>query len=298
MKKIFISLLILIMTTSLFAISYAEVPTVNQENRIYDFADLLDEFEEISLFAQLKNYIQETHIDMIIVTTDNNTAGTAMEYADDFVDKNEFGLGNKNSSILFLIDMDTRELYISTAGSAIEYYDDDRIDRILDDCYDEISNQKYFECCRAFISGSLQYYKEGIPESNKEYQVVTNTNTGRQEFVQVKEQKDIWEFLDPTKEHHYGLISIVALLLGFLLPQRVKSSQKTVATATSANNYVCNQNWVTKDDTFLSTRTTTRYIPPPDTSSGGSYRSSGSHGGSSTHYSSGGHLHGGGGRHF
>ena len=34
MKKIFISLLILIMTISLFAISYADVPTVNQENRI------------------------------------------------------------------------------------------------------------------------------------------------------------------------------------------------------------------------------------------------------------------------
>ena len=86
------------------------------------------------------------------------------------------------------------------------------------------------------------------------------------------------------------------MLTGLLFTNAVRVHQKTVKTATSANNYVCNTDWVVKTDVLIGQNTTSRYIPPPDTTT----RSGGGHhyGGSSTHHSSSGRIHGGGGRHF
>ena len=231
---------------------------------------------------------------MAIVTINENPQGSAEVYADDFVDYNNIGLGEKFDAILYLIDMDNREIYISTGGDAILYYDDERIDKILDDCFEGVSSENYYNSCKAFIDDAKYYYDQGIPSSNEGYVI-----TPDQKYVSEDElnKPSYFEFLNPVAHHHWGILLIVSLVLAALFTNAVRRNQKTVQTATNAANYLCNVDWQVKEDVLINKNTTSRYIPPADSGSGSS-RSGGYHGGSSTHHSSSGRIHGGGGRHF
>lgn len=132
-------------------------PYVDAEEKIYDFADLFSDSEEDKLYENVKEFIAKTNLDMVIVTINYNNKTTSMEYADDFYDYNDFGIGSNYDGILFLIDMDNRKMWISTTGSAIQIFDS-HIDSILDDTYSYIKNKEYFECANTFISSSRSSY--------------------------------------------------------------------------------------------------------------------------------------------
>ena len=109
-----------------------ETPCVNANLRIYDYADLLTEVDEGVLNTLILDYKNRSNYDLVLVTISENPKGSASEFADDFYDYNDFGTGKTRDGVLLLIDMDTREYYISTTGYAIKMYDDARIERILD----------------------------------------------------------------------------------------------------------------------------------------------------------------------
>lgn len=137
-------------------------PSVDTSKKIYDYAELFTSEEESKLYDSVQNFINETNFDMVIVTIDDNNKSSSMAYADDFYDYNNFGIDEKNSGILFLIDMDNRKMWISTTGEAMTMYTNTIINSILDDCYDYISNENYYECANTFASLSLKEYKNKI----------------------------------------------------------------------------------------------------------------------------------------
>jgi len=151
-----------------------KTPKVDETEKIYDFADLFSKSEEEQLYNEINDFIYDTDFDMAIVTINKNPKSSAMNYADDFYDYNYFGIGSTHDGLLFLIDMDTREMWISTTGNAILMYDDNRIDEILYNTYVEISNQNYYECGLSFIETSKYYFGLGIPDSNKDYIIDEN----------------------------------------------------------------------------------------------------------------------------
>ena len=61
-----------------------------------------------------------------------------------------FGTGSDQSGILFLIDMDNRELYISTNGQMIRYMTDSRINDVLDDVYNYAADADYYGAAAAW----------------------------------------------------------------------------------------------------------------------------------------------------
>ena len=103
------------------------------------------------LKESIAKYIDEFDMDMMIVTINKNNKADAMHYADDFYEYNEFGLGNDRSGVLFLIDMDTRKIYITTGGEAIKKYNDSKIEQMLDAAYKYMKDQKYYDAANAFI---------------------------------------------------------------------------------------------------------------------------------------------------
>ena len=125
-------------------------------------------------------------MDMAIVTINNNNKNSAMVYADDFYDYNNFGINSTNDGLLFLIDMDTREIWISTTGKAILYYDDYRINNILDTTFSYIVNGDYYNCASSFITESTRYAIKGIPNSNKDYTINSNGD-----YVHVKNNNSV-----------------------------------------------------------------------------------------------------------
>ena len=110
----------------------------------------------------------------VIVTTEDNS-DSAQVFADGFYMAGGFGTGSDHSGILFLIDMDNRELYISTNGRMIRYMTDSRVEDILDDVYSYAAEADYYEAAAAFLKDTEKCYSDGIPGDQYNY----DTETGK-----------------------------------------------------------------------------------------------------------------------
>ena len=143
--------------TSVRETTIKKTPYVDATEKIYDFADLFTDDEEVELYNKIKTFIENTNIDMVIVTINENNKYSSMDYADDFYDYNDFGIGDNNNGILFLIDMHYRKMWISTTGDAIKIYNS-KIDSILDKCYTYISDKNYNKTALTFIESTQNAY--------------------------------------------------------------------------------------------------------------------------------------------
>lgn len=234
---------------------------VDTSLKIYDYANLFSDTEEVQLKDSVEQFIYEYDMDMVIVTIDYNNKLSSMAYADDFYDYNGFGRGLQNDGILFLIDMDKRNMWISTTGRAISVYNDTRIDTILDFTYNKIKNKEYAKCAEEFVKYAKIYAQRGASGSDS---VMTMSNAM------------IISILVGT------LATLIYTLTGI-------NSLKTAKKQRTAQNYVKNFT-VTGARDMYSHKNVSRVYNPPSSSS--------SSGGSSTHFGSSGVSHGGGGRSF
>ncbi|MCI8346504.1 MAG: TPM domain-containing protein [Bacilli bacterium] len=238
-------------------------PSVNEEEKIYDFANLYTESEEHDLFNKVSNYINSYNMDLVIVTITSNNKASPMTYADDFYDYNKFGIGQDRAGVLFLIDMENREIYMSTTGNAINMYNDYRINESLEKVYQYMSNEEYFEGTSNYIKVISDYASSGLPSNNDSNQKMP---------VRVVILRSLLSGL------------IITIIIMIILIRK----NKLVRKATTAEEYL-DQDSVdikTISDSLISTNTVRTTIEH-DTSSG-----------SSTHSGSSGSSHGGGGHGF
>lgn len=243
-------------------------PSVNANEKIYDFAELLTEEEEKQLYDKVKEFIANTNLDLAIVTINTNVKDSTQEYADDFYDYNDFSI----DGLAFVIDMQNRIFYISTAGKAMLYYDDYRIEYILSALDQEMYNHEYFNACNTLISQLTEYYNHGFSDNADKYVVI-----GTQIY----------------RKTPYLLLSIIAVVSATIGTLILALRNKKIKLATNSNDYFDNKSFeITKDTKeFISSNTSRVYIPPADSGGGGS-SGGGFHSGSS------GASHGGGGHRF
>lgn len=243
-------------------------PSVNANEKIYDFAELLTEEEEKQLYDKVKEFIANTNLDLAIVTINTNVKDSTQEYADDFYDYNDFSI----DGLAFVIDMQNRIFYISTAGKAMLYYNDYRIEYILSALDQEMYNHEYFNACNTLISQLTEYYNHGFSDNADKYVVI-----GTQIY----------------RKTPYLLLSIIAVVSATIGTLILALRNKKIKLATNSNDYFDNKSFeITKDTKeFISSNTSRVYIPPADSGGGGS-SGGGFHSGSS------GASHGGGGHRF
>lgn len=247
-------------------------PSVDEKEKVYDFAELLTPYEEEQIYNKIQEFINNYNMDLVIVTIDDNPRNSAMKFADDFYDYNSFGKNNSRDGILFLIDIDTRNFYISTTGEAIRVYDDNRIENILDYVEPYIKSSNYYEATISFIEKSSSYASKGVPPSNKNSYIDEN---GDIKYV---------------RKINYFIAVIISGVITFITIIILVNKNKMIKKSTNASIYVnkSNLNITKRSDQFLTTYTTSISLST----------SGGSSGGSSTHHSSSGSSHGGGGRSF
>lgn len=119
--------------------------------RVFDQAGLFTE-EQVSNLEQACTALRNScKLDLVVVTTDNAEGKTSQDYADDFYDAGGFGVGTDKSGALFLIDMDNRQAYISTCGSAIGLLSDSMIQSILDEAVACLQQQDYGGAAQVFL---------------------------------------------------------------------------------------------------------------------------------------------------
>ena len=255
----------------------AETETQNiVENYVFDYAGLLSLEDLYELETQIADMKEKTSWDIFAVTTDDAEGKSAMAYADDFYDERT---AEDSDGILVLIDMDNREIYVSTCGKAIRYLTDARIDRVLDDGFYYVSEGEYASCLSAMLSTTEYYFDAGIQQNQYNY----DTETGA-----VSEYRALtWMEVVP--------VFFLAVVVGLAIFFGVKKSYSMKGGRYEYPYMKYGKLDLTShQDQFLRAHTTHHRIQTDSGSSGG--RSSS--GRSSTHRSSSGRSHGGGGRKF
>ncbi len=237
--------------------------------RVYDEADILSEEEEIRLEQLCISYAEETHMDFVILTTEDAQSKTSEAFADDFYDEGGFGYNKpQGDGVLFLIDMDNREICISTCGEAIYYMTDQRIDEVLEAVYKSVSVGDYGAGCKTFLQKTAAFLKSD-PYARPTLKQRMLASLKRSPF-------------------YIAIAAVVAWIYA--------SSLKRSRAYKNTTNYTTYQDrgnfhLVQREDFFLRETTTTRRIV---TDTGRGSGGGGHSGGSSTHVSSGGVTHGGG----
>lgn len=248
------------------------------ESYVFDYAGLLSEEEIAELELQIADMKEKTDWDIFAVTIYDAEGKSSEAYADDFYDVRT---PEDSDGVLVLIDMDNREITISTCGNAIRYLTDARIERILDDGFYYVSNGEYASCLSAMLSTAEYYYDAGIQESQYNYDVETGA---------VSEYRTLtWMEVVPV----FLLAVAVGLVIYFAV---IKSYSMKGSRYEYPYMKYGKLDLTAHDDQFLRAHTTHQRIQT-SSSSGGSHRSSSS-GRSSVHRSSSGRSHGGGSRKF
>lgn len=253
-------------------------PCVDASEKIYDFANIIDESIEQELFNKIEEYIDLSSIDMVILTTDLTYSDYQIEeYAVDFYDYNDFGINFENySGILIVRNANEYNRYfnIYTFGDAQLYYPYERCEEILDDIYEDIRSDRYLEGFETFIKDAKDFYNEGIPSDYDDYYVDDNGYIKKAYTV---------PFVGVTI--FSGVITVIVIVI-------LIKKNKMVKKATEAENYLDRNsiNYKKSNDIFLHSHTSSYVV---SSSSGGSGGSGGSISGSSGRgYSGGGGRHG------
>ncbi len=150
-------------------------PAVDAKEKVYDFAEILTTTEEQKLYDEIVNYINQTNMDIAIVTIKYNNKHNVQTYAEDFYDYNNFGVGTDRDGILFLIDMDLQQFYLTATGKAIRTYSDKRYNAMLDNAYQYVATGDYYGSCSALIKSALSYSK--IDSTEDDNYVVNSDGT-------------------------------------------------------------------------------------------------------------------------
>lgn len=253
----------------------APVPAAAEEfGNVFDDAGLLTETQRAELDAKVTGLKEKTGWDVFAVTTADAQGKSAMEYADDFYDART---AEESDGILALIDMDNREIYLSTCGEAIRYLTDGRIDTILDDAFGYVSEGDYSGCLAAMLRGAEYCYEKGIVQGQSNYDVETGA---------VSEYRSLtWEEAVPVLLA--AIVSGAAIYFFVARNYSIRGGSYDYPYMKYGKVDLTEQ-----EDRFLHESVTHYRI---QTDSGNSSRSSGR---SSTHSSSSGRSHGGGGRKF
>ncbi len=142
---------------------------------VYDMAELLNPEEEEQFESVIENSRSKLKFDIVVMTIEDAEGKSSQSYADDAYDAGGFGIGRDKDGILFLIDMDNRELTLSTSGRAVRIFTDDRIETILDDVYKGAQEGDFASSVEVFLEDVQYYGEEGIPSGQYNY----DTETGR-----------------------------------------------------------------------------------------------------------------------
>lgn len=258
MRKLFSMLICLGLLLSLSPAASAAYPP------LMDGAELLSPEEQDSIQKFCLDLRETTGLDVAICTVNSLEGKTAQTFADDWYDDHNYG----QDGVLFLIAMEEREWYISTAGNAIAALSDDDLEQIEYEVIPYLSDGAYYQAFYQFLSVLPGFLEEGQPVD------VYYDAQGKLHAVYETEEPGVNLFLSL-------IIGIVAAAISLLV---MRSTMNTRRPQRSAGNYEIRDSYrlTQHQDLFLYSNV-----------SKVRRQQSSSSGGSSVHRSSSGASHGG-----
>jgi len=244
----------------LVLILFAVSPVFTQE-RIADKAGLLTSQEKANLEAIIKSAASNYNFDLVIVTEKNIGSSSPREYADNFFDKNRYGLGQNRDGCLFLLVTESRDYYFSTSGKGIDILNPAAYNKLESGVVKNLSENNFFGAFQAFLLDWEKFL--ALNANGRSYNIF----------------------------HQYNVLLvsiawIIALAIGFIVVQVWKNGMNTALAQTQAAAYVVagSLEFNEKKDNFLYS-TVSKVKRQSETGSSGK----------GVHISSSGARHGGGG---
>lgn len=282
-------LYIMAFCASLVLLFSGSFPVMAQESRVFDNAGLFTQQEKAELERQLSDAMEAMNMDLAVLTVTDAKGYSAEAYADNFYEQQNLGVGNDHSGAVCVIDMDNRELRISTEGMMSRILTDDRLNTILDRAAEDIGNEKYLSGVEIMIDEIVGYQASGVVQGQYHY----DRDTGA---VDVYRKRSIAWY-----EALFALAAAGAAA-GLTCSSVVKQYKMESERRQSLNYHMAYRGasafaFALSNDLFINKVVSQRRIQT--TPRGGSGAGGGSSAGRSTmHRSSSGRSHGGGGRKF
>lgn len=251
-----------------FFIALTVIPCFAVPPRLDDSAFLLEDNEQAEVLALLDEISERQSFDIVIVTTNSLGGKSAMEYADDYFDYNGFGFGERHDGCILLVDMGSRNYWISTSGYGITAITDNGIDYLGSIFKSYLSSGNYISAFESFAQTCDS--------------LVTQAKNGTPYDKEVPKSKE---------EANWKKIILYSLFfgasLGFVPVLIMKSKLNSVHMNSGASDYMKENslNIESRSDIYL--YSTVSKVKKETEKSG-----------SSTHTSSSGNSHGGGGGSF
>ena len=208
----FLILIVLVILTCGTLIGYAETPKIDGTNTelVVDNAELLNKSDESKLLKRLLKFRDKYDMDCIVVTVNSLDGKSAMAYADDYLDYNNY----KEDGILLLISMEERDWWISTAGDKGVYcFQDAGLMYIEDNILKYLSKGKYYKAFDNYVESceslARRYSKGNVYKKYKApFELAKSVGTSclvgivlaaMSGFIMVKQMKPVENKLDATE---------------------------------------------------------------------------------------------------
>ncbi len=158
MKRFFAVIAICLMAAVISLPFIAPAYAVN--TNVFDYADILDPYEEADVDAYLSSISQELQFDIVVLTVEEGyDPDTLLSVAEDFYDYNGFGYGSNRDGIVLAVDMGSSQMILTTTGYGIEavteYGEEVIYDYIIDDMsdgnFEEAFTHKFGEIVYDFV---------------------------------------------------------------------------------------------------------------------------------------------------
>lgn len=133
-----------------------------------DKANLFTEEEIRQLTEQGESLSRENNISMAILTTDDDLDKPNYLYGDDILNQNGIGYGDNFSYVYMLINMDRREVYIGSMGDGMKFFNEARVEDMLDRVYPSLSDGEYAESAHAALGQMNRWLEVGEIEGHEE----------------------------------------------------------------------------------------------------------------------------------
>lgn len=125
-------------------------PSVDETEKIYDFAHVLSNKEEKEIYESIMDFSNKSRLDAVIILTNDLNGFSIADYTYNFYDYNFFSV----EGIIFTIYIngDNAEIFMANTGDLesdiFKIYNDKRINSILEYEYNHYINEKnYYDAC-------------------------------------------------------------------------------------------------------------------------------------------------------
>jgi len=277
------------------------IPEERRLPRLVDDAELLGEAEESALLALLDKISENNSCDVAIATVEGiGEYSEILEFADDYYDYNGFGIGSGDDGMVLVVDMNGRNVGISTHGFAIDAINPSAENYLYDSFLDYLSTAAYYDAFTAYANCCdelLDMARDGEP-----YGYSAPVYGGDYYYGDDYYYDDEYYYEDDAEMSIGGTVAvsvIVGVIIAFIALAVMSSKMKTVRSQSAAGSYVRSGsfNVTESSESFLYRRV--NKTPRPQNNSGG--RGGSSFGGGRSggvRISSSGRSHGGSSRRF